>query len=91
MNDVSIKSDVTEHLGWSMDDIADVKSLLDSHVILDLSVPRRDLQMRLWFKLQVQGQVVYFLRDHRKMPIASPVIISEDGESLQEGRHELYR
>jgi len=37
-------------------------------------------------KLQMSGQVMYFLRDHLKMPIASPAIISEDGQSLQRGR-----
>jgi hypothetical protein len=56
-------------------DVANVNDLLDSHVILDLECLDRIYLNAYVPKLQMSGQVMYFLRDHLKMPIASPAII----------------
>ena len=67
-----------------MGDVANVNDLLDSHVILDLECLDR-IYLNVYVpKLQMPGQVVYFLRDHRKMPIASPAIMEKMGNRFRE-------
>ena len=58
-----------------MGDSTNVNDLLDDHVVLDLECLDR-IYLNVYVpKLQMPGQVIYFLHDHRKMPIASPAIL----------------
>ena len=63
-----------------MSGVVTVPELLDGHTVLDSRVPGPHLPQRLRArKLQVGGQVVTFLHDHRGMPIASPAVFEQIG------------
>ncbi|MHB1902700.1 MAG: hypothetical protein ACYCTG_01155, partial [Ferrimicrobium sp.] len=67
-----------------MGDVANVNDLLDDHVVLDLECLDR-IYLNVYVpKLQMPGQVIYFLHDHRKMPIASPAILEKMGNRFRE-------
>ncbi len=67
-----------------MGDVANVNDLLDDHVVLDLECLDR-IYLNVYVpKLQMPGQVIYFLHDHRKMPIASPAIMEKMGNRFRE-------
>jgi len=63
--------------------VVNVNDLLDDHVTLDLECLDRIYLNAYIPNLQVSGQVVTFLRDHLKMPIASPAVMEKMGNRFR--------
>ena len=59
--------------------VVTVADMLDGHVVLDIECLDRLYLNGYVPKLQVGGQVVTFLHDHRGMPIASPAVFEQIG------------
>jgi hypothetical protein len=62
-----------------MSGVVTVPELLDGHTVLDIECLDRLYLNGYVPKLQVGGQVVTFLHDHRGMPIASPAVFEQIG------------
>jgi len=56
-----------------------VNNVLDGHAVLDLSCLDRLYLSGFVQRLQTPGGVVYFLHEHRGMPIASPAVFEQIG------------
>lgn len=56
-----------------------VNDLLDGHTALDIQCPDRLYLSGFVQKLQTPGGVIYFLHNHRGMPIASPAVFEQIG------------
>jgi hypothetical protein len=63
--------------------VVNVNDLLDDHVSLDLECLDRIYLNAYIPNLQVSGQVITFLRDHLKMPIASPAVMEKMGNRFR--------
>ena len=65
--------------------VVTVNDVLDGHSVLDLSCLDRLYLSGFVQRLQTSGRVVYFLHDHRGMPIASPAVFEQIGARFQDG------
>ena len=63
--------------------VVNVNDLLDAHVVLDLSCLDRIYLNAYVPKLQVPGQVVWFMKEHLGMPIPSPAIMTKIGDRFR--------
>jgi hypothetical protein len=63
--------------------VVNVNDLLADHVSLDLECLDRIYLNAYVPNLQVSGQVITFLRDHLKMPIASPAVMEKMGNRFR--------
>jgi hypothetical protein len=64
--------------------VGNVNEILDGHVVLDLECLDRIYLNAYVPTLQVGGQVVTFFSQHRKQPIASPVLFQKMGEAFRQ-------
>ena len=65
-----------------------VNDMLDGNTVLDVSCLDRLYLSGFVQSLQTPGGVVYFLREHRGMPIASPAVFEQIGGRFRDGmRH----
>jgi hypothetical protein len=62
-----------------MSDVVTVPELLDGHTVLDIECLDRIYLNGYVPILQVAGQVITFLHDHRGMPVASPAVFEQIG------------
>jgi hypothetical protein len=62
-----------------MSDVVTVPELLDGHTVLGIECLDRIYLNGYVPLLQAGGQVVTFLHDHRRMPIASPALFEQIG------------
>src|SRR2546421_5236214 len=62
-----------------MSGVVTVPELLDGHTVLDIECLDRIYLNGYVPKLQVGGQVVTFLHDHRGMPVVSPAVFEQIG------------
>src|SRR5258708_27659795 len=62
-----------------MSHVVTVPELLDGHTVLDIECLDRIYLNGYVPKLQVGGQVVTFLHDHRGMPVVSPAVFEQIG------------
>lgn len=67
--------------------VADLKALLDEHVVLDLQCLDRIYLNAYVPTLQVGGQIVTFLTRHLGFPIPSPAIFPSIGERFRKAVH----
>ncbi len=67
-----------------MSGVVTVPELLDGHTVLDIECLDRLYLNGYVPTLQVAGQVVTFLRDHRGMPIASPAVFEQIGTRFRQ-------
>ena len=67
-----------------MSHVVTVPELLDGHTVLDIECLDRIYLNGYVPKLQVGGQVVTFLHDHRGMPIASPAVFEQIGTRFRQ-------
>ena len=67
-----------------MSGVVTVPELLDGHTVLDIECLDRIYLNGYVPKLQVGGQVVTFLHDHRGMPIASPAVFEQIGTRFRQ-------
>jgi hypothetical protein len=65
--------------------VVTVNDVLDGHTVLDVSCLDRLYLSGFVQKLQTPGGVVYFLREHLGMPIASPAVFEQIGVRFREG------
>ena len=65
--------------------VVTVNDVLDGHTVLDVSCLDRLYLSGFVQRLQTSGGVVYFLHEHRGMPIASPAIFEQIGTRFREG------
>src|ERR1700746_4187755 len=62
-----------------MSGVVTVPELLDGHTVLDIECLDRIYLNGYVPKLQVGGQVVTFLHDHRGIPVVSPAVFEQSG------------
>jgi len=67
-----------------MSHVVTVPELLDGHTVLDIECLDRIYLNGYVPMLQVGGQVVTFLHDHRGMPIASPAVFEQIGTRFRQ-------
>ena len=67
-----------------MSHVVTVPELLDGHTVLDVECLDRIYLNGYVPLLQVGGQVVTFLHDHRGMPIASPAVFEQIGTRFRQ-------
>ena len=67
-----------------MSHVVTVPELLDGHTVLDIECLDRIYLNGYVPKLQVGGQVVTFLHDHRGMPVASPAVFEQIGTRFRQ-------
>jgi hypothetical protein len=67
-----------------MSGVVTVPELLDAHTVLDIECLDRLYLNGYVPTLQVAGQVVTFLHDHRGMPIASPAVFEQIGTRFRQ-------
>ena len=67
-----------------MSHVVTVPELLDGHTVLDIECLDRIYLNGYVPKLQVGGQVVTFLHEHRGMPIASPAVFEQIGTRFRQ-------
>ena len=67
-----------------MSHVVTVPELLDGHTVLDIECLDRIYLNGYVPLLQVGGQVVTFLHDHRGMPIASPAVFEQIGTRFRQ-------
>ena len=65
--------------------VVTVNDVLDGHTVLDLSCLDRLYLSGFVQKLQTPGGVVYFLHEHRGMPIPSPAVFDQIGSRFRDG------
>ncbi len=65
--------------------VVTVNDVLDGHTVLDLSCLDRLYLSGFVQRLQTPGGVVYFLHEHRGMPIASPAVFDQIGSRFRDG------
>jgi hypothetical protein len=64
--------------------VVTVNEVLDGHTVLDISCLDRLYLSGFVQKLQTPGGVVYFLHEHRGMPIASPAVFEQIGSRFRD-------
>src|SRR5260370_9532833 len=67
-----------------MSHVVTVPELLDGHTVLDIECLDRIYLNGYVPKLQVGGQVVTFLHEHRGMPLASPAVFEQIGTRFRQ-------
>ena len=67
-----------------MSGVVTVPEMLDGHTVLDIECQDRIYLSGYVPTLQVGGQVITFLHDHRGMPIASAAVFEQIGIGLDE-------
>src|SRR5256714_13360946 len=67
-----------------MSHVVTVPELLDGHTVLDIECLDRIYLNGYVPKLQVGGQVVTFLHEHRGMPVASPAVFEQIGTRFRQ-------
>ncbi len=72
-----------------MSHVVTVPELLDGHTVLDIECLDRIYLNGYVPKLQVGGQVVTFLHEHRGMPIASPAVFEQIGTRFRGSRRAM--
>jgi len=65
--------------------VVTVNDVLDGHTVLDLSCLDRLCLSAFVQKLQTPGGVVFFLHEHRGMPVASPAVFEQTGARFRDG------
>ena len=65
--------------------VVTVNDVLDGHTVLDLACLDRLYLSGFVQKLQTPGGVVYFLHEHRGLPIASPAVFEQISARFREG------
>jgi hypothetical protein len=65
--------------------VVTVNDVLDRHTVLDISCLDRLYLSAFVQKLQTPGGVVFFLHEHRGMPIASPAVFDQIGARFRDG------
>jgi hypothetical protein len=65
--------------------VVTVNDVLDGHTVLDVSCLDRLYLSGFVQRLQTPGGVVYFLHEHRGMPIASPAVFEQIGARFRDG------
>jgi hypothetical protein len=68
--------------------VVTVNDVLDGHTVLDLSCLDRLYLSGFVQSLQTPGGVVYFLHEHRGMPIASPAVFEQIGARFRDAMHD---
>jgi len=63
--------------------VVTVNELLDGQVVLDIECLDRICLSGFVNSLQTPGGVIYFLHDHRGMPIASPAVFAQIGDQFR--------
>jgi hypothetical protein len=63
--------------------VVTVNDLLDGQVVLDIECLDRIYLSAFVNSLQTPGGVIYFLHDHRGMPIASPGVFAQIGDQFR--------
>jgi hypothetical protein len=63
--------------------VVTVNELLDGQVVLDIECLDRIYLSGFVNSLQTPGGVIYFLHDHRGMPIASPAVFTQIGDQFR--------
>jgi hypothetical protein len=63
--------------------VVTVNELLDGQVMLDIECPDRIYLSGFINNLQTPGGVIYFLHNHRGMPIASPAVFAQIGDQFR--------
>jgi hypothetical protein len=66
-----------------MPHVVTVPELLDGHTVLDIECLDRIYLSGFVNSLQTPGGVIWFLHDHRGMPIASPAVFTRIGERFR--------
>jgi len=64
--------------------VVTVNDVLDGHTVLDISCLDRLYLSAFIQKLQTPGGVVFFLHEHRGMPIASPAVFDQIGSRFRD-------
>ncbi|HEV8651115.1 MAG TPA: hypothetical protein VG276_17435 [Actinomycetes bacterium] len=65
--------------------VVTVNDVLDGHTVLDISCLDRLCLSAFVQKLQTPGGVVFFLHEHRGMPVASPAVFEQTGARFRDG------
>jgi hypothetical protein len=65
--------------------VVTINDVLDGHTVLDISCLDRLYLSGFVQKLQTPGGVVFFLHQHRGMPIASPAVFEQIGSRFRDG------
>jgi hypothetical protein len=65
--------------------VVTIHDVLDGHTVLDISCLDRLYLSAFVQKLQTPGGVVFFLHEHRGMPIASPAVFEQIGARFRDG------
>src|SRR6266508_2059218 len=65
--------------------VVTINDVLDGHTALDISCLDRLYLSAFVQKLQTPGGVVFFLHQHRGMPIASPAVFEQIGSRFRDG------
>jgi len=65
--------------------VVTINDVLDGHTVLDISCLDRLYLSAFIQKLQTPGGVVFFLHEHRGMPIASPAVFEQIGSRFRDG------
>jgi hypothetical protein len=71
--------------------VVTINEVLDGHNVLDISCLDRLYLSAFVQKLQTPGGVVFFLHQHRGMPIASPAVFEQIGARFRDGMRRLPR
>ena len=69
--------------GVAVPRVVTVNELLDGQVVLDIECLDRIYLSGFVNSLQTPGGVIYFLHDHRGMPIASPAVFTRIGDAFR--------
>jgi hypothetical protein len=69
--------------GSAVPRVVTVNDLLDGQVVLDIECLDRIYLSGFVNSLQTLGGVIYFLHDHRGIPIASPAVFSQIGDAFR--------
>jgi len=65
--------------------VVTINDVRDGHTVLDISWLDRLYLSAFVQKLQTPGGVVFFLHEHRGMPIASPAVFDQIGSRFRDG------
>jgi hypothetical protein len=66
-----------------MSGVVTVGELLDGQSVLDIECPDRIYLSGFVNSLQTPGGVIYFLHDHRGMPVTSPAVFGQIGDQFR--------
>ncbi len=69
--------------------VTTVNDVLDGHTVLDIQCLDRLYLSGFVQSLQTPGGVVYFLHEHRGMPIASPAVFEQIGVRFRDGMRQF--